>query len=40
MALIIKETLNGSKSAMEYFDLQGILKKPKDLVTKKLIFKN
>ena len=40
MALIIKETLNGSKSAMKYSDLQGILKKPKNLVTKKLIFKN
>ena len=40
MAIIIHETLNGRKSAMEYSDLQNILEKPKDLVTRKLIFNN
>ena len=40
MAIIINETLNGRKSAMEYSDLQNILEKPKDLVTRKLIFNN
>ena len=40
MALIIHETLNGRKSAMEYSDLHDILQKPKDLLTRKLIFNN
>ena len=40
MAIIINETINARKSAMEYSDLQNILEKPKDLVTRKLIFNN
>ena len=40
MAKIINETINGRKSPMEYSDLQDILQKPKDLVTRKLIFNN